>query len=339
MSKRILVSGGAGYIGSHTVVELLNNGYEVVIVDDFSNSNKRVIEAIENITKKKVILYEADLKNQKEIFNVFEKEKINAVIHLASYKAVGESVADPIKYYENNLIGSIYLLKAMKEYNLKNLIFSSSATIYGQAEQVPIPEESKIGATNPYGRSKLIIESVLKDLAISDSQWNIISLRYFNPLGAHPSGKIGEDSNDIPNNLVPNILQVAVGNLDCVKIFGGDYDTPDGTGIRDYVHIMDLAEGHIKALEKIFTRPNGYEVYNLGSEKGYSVFDIIRCFEQIIGKKIPYKIIERRSGDIAVSYADVSKAKKVLKWKAKRDIIEMCKDAWRWQSIHSNRLE
>lgn len=332
--KKILVTGGAGYIGSHTIVDLLDNNYEVIVVDNFSNSSKKSIDAIEKISRKKVKVYEVDIKDQVKLLEVFKNEHIDAVIHFASYKAVGESVENPLKYYENNLSGTINLLKAMKETGVRKLVFSSSATVYGAAKEMPVIEEAEIGATNPYGRSKLIIENMLEDLDVSNDGWNIIVLRYFNPLGAHPSGELGEQPNGIPQNLVPYILQVAVGQLEFVRVFGDDYDTPDGTGIRDYIHVMDLAEGHSRALDKLFNSPEGYEVYNLGSEKGFSVLEMIQNFEKVIGKKIPYKVIDRRPGDIAVSYADASKANKKLKWKAKRDITQMCQDAWKWQSTH-----
>lgn len=332
---KILVTGGAGFIGSHAVVELLENNYEVVIFDNFCNSNRKVITAIEKVTSKSVSCYEGDLKNKKDIEAVFEKESIEAVIHFAAHKAVGESVEVPLKYYENNISGFLNLLSCMSEHNVKNLVFSSSATVYLSDGHVPFKEEDLIGATNPYGRTKIMSEDILRDLTISDKTWNIISLRYFNPLGAHPSGDMGEQPNGIPNNLVPYVLQVAIGKLDEVKVFGDDYETKDGTGIRDYVHIMDLAFGHVSALNKLFNTPQGsFEVFNLGSGKGYSVFEIINNFEKVIGKKIPYKIIQRRAGDIATSYASTDKAADLLDWKAQKDIEEMCTDAWKWQQLH-----
>jgi UDP-glucose 4-epimerase len=334
MNKTILVTGGAGYIGSHTVVDLVNNDYEVVIVDNFCNSNKKVIDVIERLTNRTIKFYESDLKNYSELLRIFNNEKIDAVIHFAGYKAVGESVRNPLTYYENNIVSTINLLKAMETYEMKRLVFSSSATVYGDGATPPILEDSPLKATSPYGRSKIIIEEVLEDKCYSDRDWGVISLRYFNPLGAHPSGEMGEQPNGIPNNLAPYVSQVAVGKLDYVKVFGNDYDTPDGTGIRDYVHVMDLAEGHTKAVNKLFTKLDGYEVFNLGSGKGYSVYDVINCFEKVSGKSIPYKIEERRSGDIGISFASIKKASEILNWTARRNIMEMCEDAWRWQSIH-----
>lgn len=326
----ILVTGGAGYIGSHTCVELLNEGYDVVILDSLSNANEKVIDRIEEITKKKVPFYKTNLLDKAGVERIFATEKIESVIHFAGLKAVGESVSKPLEYYYNNVTGTLILCEVMKKFGIKDLVFSSSATVYGSPATVPIKEDFPLSATNPYGRSKLIIEEILRDLYTSDNSWNIILLRYFNPIGAHKSGKIGENPKDIPNNLVPYITQVAVGRLECLNVFGNDYETPDGTGVRDYIHVVDLAAGHIKAIEKLKEK-QGITIYNLGTGIGYSVLDIIKSFEEVCGKSINYVIKARRPGDIASCYADVNKAKAELGWTAKRDLREMCEDSWRWQ--------
>jgi UDP-glucose 4-epimerase len=331
----ILVTGGAGYIGSHTCVELLEAGYDAVVVDNLSNSDRKSIERVEKITGKPLPLYTSDLLDIDALNRIFEKHTIDTVIHFAGYKAVGESVAKPLKYYENNLVGTIRLLQCMKEHNVKNIVFSSSATVYGDPHKVPITDDFPIQATNPYGRSKLMIEEILRDLYKSDSSWNIAILRYFNPVGAHKSGLIGEDPNDIPNNLVPYISQVAIGKLKELRVFGNDYPTPDGTGVRDYIHVIDLALGHIKAVEKICQNPGLFTV-NLGTGRGYSVLEMIKAFEKASGRKIPYIFTDRRPGDIAVCYADPTKAYELLGWKAERDIDEMCEDTWRWQTMNPN---
>lgn len=329
---KVLVTGGAGYIGSHTCVELLNEGYDVIVVDNLSNSKEESLKRVMKITNKKIIFYKNDLLDKKGLIKIFHKHNdIYAVIHFAGLKAVGESVQIPLKYYHNNITGTLMLLEAMKEANIKNIVFSSSATVYGDPETVPIREDFPLHPTNPYGRTKYMIEEILKDLYNSDKSWKIILLRYFNPIGAHPTGIIGEDPNGIPNNLVPYISQVAVGKLNELKVFGNDYPTPDGTGVRDYIHVVDLAKGHIKALEKLQDNI-GVEVYNLGTGRGYSVFEVIKAYEKACGKKIPYKIVDRRPGDIAICYADPSKANKELHWKAERNLEQMCEDSWRWQS-------
>jgi UDP-glucose 4-epimerase len=328
---KILVTGGAGYIASHTNVELLNAGYEVVVVDNLCNSSMESIYRVEKLTGKKITFYEADILDKEKLRQIFEKEQINSVIHFAGLKAVGESCMIPLAYFRNNLSGTITLLEVMQEFNVKNLAFSSSATVYGDPEKVPVTEDMPISATNPYGRTKLMIEEMLRDLYKSDSSWNIALLRYFNPIGAHESGEIGEDPNGIPNNLVPYVAKVAIGALEKVHVFGNDYDTPDGTGVRDYIHVVDLALGHIKAIEKLQENP-GLVVYNLGTGVGYSVLDIIQNYEKACNKKLPYVIGPRRPGDIAVSYGDASKAYRELGWKAERGIDKMCEDSFRWQS-------
>ncbi|MEP0004990.1 MAG: UDP-glucose 4-epimerase GalE [Balneola sp.] len=331
----ILVTGGAGYIGSHTVLELLELGNEVIVVDNLSNSSKESLNRVESITGKSPIFYEQDLLDRAALENVFSSHKIDSVIHFAGYKAVGESVQKPMMYYQNNLDSTLILCEVMKKFDVKNLVFSSSATVYGDPESVPITEESSLTATNPYGRTKLFIEYILKDLYTSDDSWNIALLRYFNPVGAHKSGLIGEDPNDIPNNLMPYVSQVAVGKLKQLSVFGDDYPTPDGTGVRDYIHVVDLALGHLKAIDKLRSAP-GLVIYNLGTGKGTSVLDMIKAFENASGKKVDYKIGPRRSGDIATCYADPAKAEKELGWKAERGIKEMCEDAWKWQSENPN---
>lgn len=332
---KILVTGGAGYIASHTDLELLNAGYEVVVVDNLGNSCMESIKRVEKLTGKKISFYETDILDKEAMLNIFKKENIDAVIHFAGWKAVGESCEQPLKYFKNNLSGTITLLEVMQEMKVKNLVFSSSATVYGCPEKVPVTEDFPLSVTNPYGRTKLMIEDMLRDLYASDSSWNIAILRYFNPIGAHESGEIGEDPNGIPNNLVPYVAKVAAGILDQVRVFGDDYDTPDGTGIRDYIHVVDLALGHIKAIEKLETNP-GIVTYNLGTGVGYSVFDIIHNYEKACGKKLPYVVTERRPGDIAITYADATKAYKELGWKAERGIDKMCEDSYRWQSKNPN---
>ncbi|NGP88932.1 UDP-glucose 4-epimerase GalE [Fodinibius halophilus] len=327
----ILVTGGAGYIGSHTVVELLERGDNVIVVDDLSNSKKEALDRVEDITGKSLTFYETDLLDKEELVQIFSQHDIDSVIHFAGYKAVGESVAKPLSYYHNNITGTLYLCEIMRKYDVKNLVFSSSATVYGDPHKVPITEDFPTSATNPYGRTKLFIEKILRDLYISDDNWNIGLLRYFNPVGAHPSGRIGEDPNDIPNNLMPYITQVAVGKLDELSVFGDDYPTPDGTGVRDYIHVVDLAKGHLKALNKLEEDP-GVVTYNLGTGEGYSVLDVVKAFEEASGQEVPYKITDRRPGDIASCYADPSKAEKELGWSANYELVDMCKHSWNWQS-------
>ncbi len=327
---KVLVTGGAGFIGSHTVVELLEAGYEVVIVDNFSNSKPQALEAIKTITKKDFKFYEVDLLDKKNLNNVFEDNKdIEAVIHFAALKAVGESVEKPIEYYHNNITGTLTLLDCMRKHNVKKIVFSSSATVYGDPSTVPIKEDFPKSATNPYGQTKVMIEQILEDVYKSDNEWSVVLLRYFNPIGAHESGLIGESPNGIPNNLMPYINQVALGKLDHLNIFGNDYNTPDGTGVRDYIHVVDLAKGHIKAIERA-TKMTGVEAYNLGTGKGYSVLEIVKNFEKATGVKIKYQIAPRRPGDIAECYADPSKAEKVLGWKAEKSLEDMCKDSWKF---------
>ncbi len=333
---KILVTGGAGYIGSHTCVELLNSGYQVVIVDNLYNSNEKAISRIKEITDKEVKFYKADILDYEKLDSIFESENIDCVIHFAGLKAVGESVKKPLEYYKNNIAGTITLCEVMKKHNVKNIVFSSSATVYGEPAFVPITEQCPKGIpTNPYGWTKSMLEQILTDLNTSDNQWNVILLRYFNPIGAHKSGMLGEDPKGIPNNLLPYVAQVAIGKLDCVGVFGNDYDTPDGTGVRDYIHVVDLAMGHVKAINKIKDNP-GVKVYNLGTGKGYSVLDIINAFSQACGHEIPYEIKDRRPGDIATCYSDVTLAKRELDWEAQYDIREMCRDSWNWQSKNPN---
>lgn len=332
---KILVTGGAGYIASHTDLELLNAGYEVVAVDNLSNSSAEAIRRVERLAGKSIKFYENDIRDKNTLDNIFENENIDAVIHFAGLKAVGESCEIPLAYYDNNLNGTITLLEIMEKHRVKNLVFSSSATVYGDPETVPITEEFPLSATNPYGRTKLMIEDILRDVYAADKSWNIAILRYFNPIGAHESGEIGEDPNGIPNNLVPYIAKVAMGILDKIHVFGNDYDTPDGTGIRDYIHVVDLAIGHIKAIEKLTQKP-GLVTYNLGTGRGYSVLEVIHNYEKACKKKLPYVIDPRRPGDIAVSYADPSKAERELGWKATRGIEEMCRDSYNWQRKNPN---
>lgn len=335
---KILVTGGAGYIGSHTCVELLKEGCEVVIVDNLANSSHKAVDIVQDITGKELTFYQTDILNKEELETIFEKEQVDAVIHFAGYKAVGESVAKPLEYYRNNVIGTIVLCETMKKFNVKNLVFSSSATVYGAPKTVPIREDFPLSTTNPYGTSKLMIERILEDLQVAEPEWNIILLRYFNPVGAHESGRIGEDPKGIPNNLVPYITQVAVGKRDLLSVYGDDYDTPDGTGVRDYLHVVDLATGHVRAIEKLKDK-KGLSIYNLGTGIGYSVLEMVETFRKVTGKEIPYQIVSRRPGDIATCYADVSKAKEELHWEAKKTLKEMCEDSWRWQTNNPNGYE
>lgn len=335
----ILVTGGAGFIGSHTCVELINAGYEVVIVDNLYNASMESVKRVEKITGKAIKFYETDIRDAEGLSTIFETESIDSVIHFAGLKAVGESVSKPLEYYENNIGGTITLCNVMKKYGVKNIIFSSSATIYGDPAFIPITEECPKGiCTNPYGWSKWMLEQILTDLNTSDSEWNVVLLRYFNPIGAHKSGLIGEDPKGIPNNLMPYISQVAIGKLACLGVFGDDYDTHDGTGVRDYIHVVDLAIGHVKALKKIEENA-GVCVYNLGTGTGYSVLDMLHAFEKACGKELPYQIKPRRPGDIATCYADATKAREELGWVAERGLEEMCEDAWRWQSQNPNGFE
>ena len=334
----ILVTGGTGYIGSHTVLQLLDAGHNVVIVDNLSNSKIESLERMQKLTGQEIKFYKVDLLDYDKLDEIFENESIDAVIHFAGLKAVGESVEIPLLYYKNNITGTINLCEIMQKHNVKKLVFSSSATVYGDPHKVPITEDFPLHATNPYGRTKLMIEEILRDLYVSDNNWDIAILRYFNPVGAHKSGEIGEDPNGIPNNLMPYIAQVAVGKLKELTIFGNDYPTKDGTGVRDYIHVIDLADGHLKALEKLMQNP-GCVTYNLGTGKGYSVLEMTKAFERASGKDVPYKIAERRAGDIAECYADPTLAEKELNWKAERDINEMCEDIWRWQSKNPNGFE
>ncbi len=331
----ILVTGGAGYIGSHTCLELLNEDYNVIVVDNLANSKEEALKRVEKLTGRELTFYRLDLLNKSKLFKVFENHSIDAVIHFAGYKAVGESVEIPLSYYQNNITGTLNLCEVMKEHNVKNLVFSSSATVYGDPDTVPIEEDFPLSATNPYGRTKLFIEEILRDLHTAESDWNIALLRYFNPVGAHDSGQIGEDPNDIPNNLMPYISQVAVGKLEQLSIFGDDYPTKDGTGVRDYIHVVDLSIGHLKALEKLEENP-GLVTYNLGTGEGYSVLEVVKAFEEATGQDIPYKITGRRPGDIAECYADPQKAKEELGWQAERNLLDMCRDVWKWQSQNPN---
>jgi len=327
----ILITGGTGYIGSHTVVELLTAGQEVVILDNLSNSRREVLHSIEQITSKQPELVEGDIRDALLLEELFTRYRFAAVIHFAGLKAVGESVSKPLEYYENNVHGSMVLFRAMQQHRVKRLVFSSSATVYGDPELLPIREDARRHATNPYGRTKLIIEDMLEDLVRADPEWHVATLRYFNPIGAHKSGLIGEAPNGIPNNLLPYVSQVASGRLERLSVFGNDYPTPDGTGVRDYIHVVDLAMGHLKALDYLELHV-GLHVYNLGTGQGCSVLEIIRAFEQVSGRRVPYQVVARRPGDIASCYADPDKALKELGWKAERGLHEMCRDAWRWQN-------
>jgi len=331
----ILVTGGAGYIGSHTCIALIEAGYEIVIFDNFSNASKESIKRVEKIVKQNITVVEGDIRNKDALETLFSKYTIDAVIHFAGLKAVGESVAQPLKYYDNNVHGTLVLCEVMAKHGCKSIVFSSSATVYGDPHTTPIQEHFPLSATNPYGRSKLMVEEILRDVHTSDKDWKIVLLRYFNPVGAHHSGTIGEDPNDIPNNLMPFIAQTAVGKRPCLNVFGNDYPTHDGTGVRDYIHVVDLADGHIKALQKIADAKEVLTV-NLGTGKGYSVLDVVKAFEKASGKKVPYQIAPRRAGDIAQCYADPSYAKEILGWEAKRSLEEMCQDSWHWQSNNPN---
>lgn len=332
---KILVTGGAGYIGSHTAVCLLENGYDVSIVDNLSNSSKESISRIEKITGKKVDFHEFDLRDRDNLESLFKTNNIDAVIHFAGLKAVGESVAKALYYYQNNLESTLTLLDVMKNADVKKLVFSSSATVYGDPEMLPLVETARKSATNPYGQTKLMIEQILEDIVLTNEDWNITSLRYFNPIGAHESGTIGEDPNGLPNNLFPFISQVAIGKLAELKVFGDDYDTPDGTGVRDYIHVVDLAAAHLAALKHL-DHPNEYKAYNIGTGRGISVLEAIRAFENASGKKIAYTVVARRPGDIASCYADPSLANKELEWSAKLSVEQACIDAWKWQSQNPN---
>ncbi|MED0654828.1 UDP-glucose 4-epimerase GalE [Anoxybacillus geothermalis] len=334
----ILVTGGAGYIGSHTCVELLNAGYDIIVVDSFVNSKPEALKRVSEITGTEFQVYHIDLLEKKQLEEVFSNHSIDAVVHFAGLKAVGESVAIPLRYYHNNITGTLMLCEVMQAYGVKKMVFSSSAAVYGTPKRVPISEDFPLQATNPYGRTKLMIEEILRDVYVSDNEWSIALLRYFNPIGAHPSGRIGEDPNGVPNNLMPYITQVAVGKLKELHVFGNDYPTVDGTGVRDYIHVVDLAIGHVKALEKVMNT-TGVEAYNLGTGRGCSVLELVSAFEKVTGIKIPYKIVDRRPGDVAICYADPTKAKEELGWVATRGIEEMCRDAWRWQSNNPNGYE
>lgn len=334
----ILVTGGAGYIGSHTCLELLLAGYEVIVVDNLANSKVESLSRVQKLAGKELTFHQVDLLDKETLTAVFDSAAIQAVIHFAGLKAVGESVTVPLQYYQNNLTGTLMLCEVMAQHEVKNLVFSSSATVYGNPHKVPISEDFPLSATNPYGRSKLMIEEILRDLYQADNAWNMAILRYFNPVGAHQSGQIGEDPHGIPNNLVPYITQVAIGKLPELSVFGDDYPTRDGTGIRDYIHVVDLAAGHLKAIEKLGSNP-GVVTYNLGTGRGYSVLEVVSAFERASEKKIPYKIVGRRPGDVASCYADPAKANRELGWTAERDIDAMCADAWRWQSNNPNGYE
>ena len=333
----VLITGGAGYIGSHTALELLNKDYEVVVYDNLYNSSRESLKRVEELTGKKITFYEGDILDEDKLKSMFQAEKIEAVIHCAALKAVGESVRKPLEYYHNNITGTLTLLKIMNEVGVKNIVFSSSATVYGDPEVIPITEECPKGqCTNPYGWTKSMMEQIMTDLQKAHPEWNL--LRYFNPVGAHESGRIGEDPKGIPNNLMPYISQVAVGKREKLGVFGNDYDTPDGTGVRDYIHVVDLAIGHVKAIDYIFTNP-GLDIINLGTGVGYSVLDMVKAFSKACGKDIPYEIQPRREGDIAMCYANPAKAAEVLGWKAERGLDEMCADSWKWQSQNPNGYE
>ena len=332
---KILVTGGAGYIGSHTCILLIEAGYEVVVFDNFCNASRESIRRVEKIVNQKIEVVEGDIRNREDLHKMFNAHKIDAVIHFAGLKAVGESVEQPLKYYDNNVNGTAVLCEVMAEHGCKSIVFSSSATVYGDPHTTPIKEDFPLSATNPYGRTKLFVEEMLRDVYISDESWKIVLLRYFNPVGAHSSGTIGEDPNGIPNNLMPFITQTAVGKRSCLSVFGDDYDTPDGTGVRDYIHVVDLADGHLKALEKMAGLQDVLTV-NLGTGNGYSVLDMVKAFEKASAKEVPFCIAPRRSGDIAECYADPTYAKEILGWEAKRGIDEMCEDSWRWQSMNPN---
>ncbi len=336
----ILVTGGAGFIGSHTCVELLNAGYEIVIVDNLYNSSEKSLDRVKELTGKDFTFYPYDIRDKENMRKVFENHKIDACIHFAGLKAVGESCREPLMYYDNNIGGTLALCEVMAEYNCKKIVFSSSATVYGSANISPLKEDMKTGGTtNPYGTTKYMIEIILDDFHKADKDWAVTLLRYFNPIGAHKSGRIGENPNGIPNNLMPYITQVAIGKLPYLNVFGDDYDTHDGTGVRDYIHVVDLALGHVKAVDKILKDEPKVNVYNLGTGNGYSVLDIVNAFQQASGQKIEYKIVDRRPGDLDVCYSDASKALNELGWKAERDLVEMCEDSWRWQSNNPNGFD
>lgn len=335
----VLVTGGAGFIGSHTSVELLNAGYDIIILDNFVNSKPESLKRIKELTGKDFKFYQADIRDEEAMTKVFAENKIDAVIHFAGLKSVPQSVKEPLNYYDNNIAGTVCLCRVMDKAGCKKLVFSSSATVYGSKNPSPLREDMPTGGTtNPYGTTKYFIEQILQDLCVSDSEWGVCILRYFNPIGAHKSGRIGEDPNGIPGNLMPYITQVAIGKLECLNVCGNDYPTPDGTGVRDYIHVVDLALGHIKALDRLL-KVKGCEVYNLGTGKGYSVLDVVKAFEKASGIKINYRIAPRRAGDVACCYADATKAKEVLGWQAQYDIDDMCADSWRWQSQNPNGLE
>ena len=335
----VLVTGGAGFIGSHTSVELLNAGYDIIILDNFVNSKPESLKRIKELTGKDFKFYQADIRDEEAMTKVFAENKIDAVIHFAGLKSVPQSVKEPLNYYDNNIAGTVCLCRVMDKAGCKKLVFSSSATVYGSKNPAPLREDMPTGGTtNPYGTTKYFIEQILQDLCVSDSEWGVSILRYFNPIGAHKSGRIGEDPNGIPGNLMPYITQVAIGKLECLNVCGNDYPTPDGTGVRDYIHVVDLALGHIKALDRLL-KVKGCEVYNLGTGKGYSVLDVVKAFEKASGIKINYRIAPRRAGDVACCYADATKAKEVLGWQAQYDIDDMCADSWRWQSQNPNGLE
>ncbi|HDR4420544.1 TPA: UDP-glucose 4-epimerase GalE [Bacillus cereus] len=331
----ILITGGAGYIGSHTCIELLNNNYKIIVVDNLSNSSIESLNRVKEITGKQFEFYKESVLNREKMNEIFLRNNIEAVIHFAGFKAVGESTTIPLAYYYNNIISTIILCDVMQKHNVKKFIFSSSATVYGIPKTSPITEEFPLSVTNPYGQTKLMIEQMMRDVAKADGEWSIALLRYFNPFGAHKSGRIGEDPNGVPNNLMPYVTQVAVGKLKELNIFGNDYPTKDGTGVRDYIHVVDLAKGHVKALEKVLDT-TGIEAYNLGTGKGYSVLEMVKAFEKVSGKKIPYRVIGRRPGDVAICFADVSKAKRELGWEAEYGLEEMCVDSWRWQVNNKN---
>ena len=335
---KILVTGGAGYIGSHTIIELLKAGHEVITVDNLSNSKEESLNRVRQITGKEVLFFKTDIQDNKSLCEIFRDNPVDAVIHFAGLKAVGESVEKPLEYYRNNVNGTLSLIEAMRDNNIKKIVFSSSCTVYGDPHKVPITEDFPLSATNPYGRSKLIIEEMLRDIHKSDESWDVILLRYFNPVGAHSSGMIGEDPNGIPNNLLPYISQVAVGKLEYLPVFGNDYPTGDGTGVRDYIHVVDLAIGHLRALDKLQDKA-GVSVYNLGTGRGYSVLEMIEAFKEASGKEIPYKIMDRRPGDIAETYADPTLAHEELNWTAEKGINEMCADTWKWQSQNPDGFE
>lgn len=328
----ILVTGGCGYIGSHTCCELLNKGYKVIIIDNLSNSKKEVINHIESITKKEVVFYEGDVANKELLRKIFTENEINSVIHFAGYKAVGESVKYPLKYYRNNIDSTLSLCEVMNEFNCKKLVFSSSATVYGLPKKLPIKEDFPLSTTNPYGSTKLMIENILRDLYVSDNTWHIAILRYFNPIGAHSSGLLGEDPNGIPNNLMPYIVKVATGKLECLSVFGDDYNTKDGTGVRDYIHVVDLALGHICAIEKL-NKDTGIFTYNLGTGQGYSVLELVKTFSRVNDVSVNYKIVGRRAGDIDACYADTSKSLNELGWKATKNIEDMCRDSYNFVTL------